>query len=326
MDPKKVEHCLDRAIDFLYRSQLPWGEFKTLASWNFLMIPAYYDSSPFGTGLILHNLKGLNDKRVSKMIDKAITFLLSEKEERGTWRFWTSRNKKRIPPDLDDISVISSGLKLYGVQFEDNKDIVLNNRNKEGLFLTWVLDERHKKNLFWKLAAEDADCVVNVNVLTYLGRSLPEVCSYINGLISEDRSSSYYYPSKLAFFYFVSRAVRFGVTCFKKNRKRIINSVLSCQKKDGSFGNEMETALGLNTLFNLNYFGKETEGGISYLLRGQRKNGGFKKQVYFLGIPWWFLALSPFYGYYGSEEITTGVCIEAFRNYLSQRQFYGEGV
>jgi len=63
MDSKEIANSLDKAIDFLYRSQLPWGEFKTLASWNFLMMPTYYDGSPFGTGLILHNLKGLNDER-----------------------------------------------------------------------------------------------------------------------------------------------------------------------------------------------------------------------------------------------------------------------
>jgi len=208
---------------------------------------------------------------------------------------------------------------LYGVQFEDNKDLVLNNRNKSGLFLTWILDKEQKKDLFWKIAAKDADCVVNVNVLTYLRRPLPEVCAYINKLISENRSNSYYYPSKLAFFYFISRSLKFGVTCFKEGRERIINSVLSCQKKDGSFENEMEAGLGLNTLFNLNYFGKEVEGGIRYLVRRQGENGGFKKQVYFLGVPWWFLALNPLYGYYGSEEITTGICIEAFKNYLLQR-------
>jgi len=35
-----------------------------------------------------------------------------------------------------------------------------------------------------------------------------------------------------------------------------------------------------------------------------------------LGPPFWFLETPPWYRYYGSEELTTALVIEAMKNYL----------
>jgi hypothetical protein len=320
---EKIEDSINRAIDFLYKNQLPWGEFKTYASWNPWFFKSVFDSSPFVTTFVLYCLKDIKEERVKKMTKKALDFLLSEQEKGGIWRFWTKRNNKKLPADLDDISTISFILKINGVSFDDNLQLVSNNKNKDGLFLTWLMDEKYKNNIFWRIVKENVDWVVNANVLLYLGKNDLTVCSYINQVIKMDKFSSIYYPSKLAFYYMVSRAFKHGIASLGENKDKIVQLILDCQKKSGIFGNSLELALSLNALFNFNYYGKEIDSGINYLLERQSVNGSWKKAVFFLGPPFWFLATPPRYRYYGSEELTTAFCIEALKNYLNT---YGKNI
>ncbi len=313
-----VERAASRAIGFLYQNQLPWGEFRTFSSWNRWLIFPFYDPSVFMTAFVLCSLKGVEDERAGEMTKKATDFLLSEKRKGGIWSFWTSKNKKRIPPDMDDTSIVSLSLKCYHIEIEENIPLIMGHRNKEGLFLTWILEERHKKSFFWRLTRRDFDVIINANVLSYLGESIPEVCRFIKKSLDPKGFSSIYYPSILVLYYVVSRGARRGVSCFQEPREEIIKNILARKRKNGSLGNELETALGLNTLFNFNYSGKEIEEGIAYLIRKQRENGSFRRYVFFYGVPWWFMALNPAYRYYGSEELTTAFCLEAFENYGKQ--------
>jgi hypothetical protein len=314
---KKIEDSIDRAIDFLQKNQLPWGEFKTYASWNPWFFGSIFDSSPFVTTFVLYCLKDIQEERVKKMTKKALDFLLSEQEKGGIWRFWTKRNKKKLPADLDDISTVSFILKVNGINFDDNLELILNNKNKDGLFLTWLIDEKYKKSIFWRIVEKNVDWVVNSNVLLYLGKEDRTVCSYINQVIKMDTFSSIYYPSKLSFYYVVSRAFKYGITSLGENKDKIVQSILNCQKKDGSFGNNLESALALNVLFNFNRYSKEIDLGINNLLARQSVNGSWERAVFFLGPPAWFLVVPPFYRYYGSEELTTAICIEALKNSLN---------
>ncbi|MDI6591479.1 MAG: hypothetical protein QME61_00850 [Patescibacteria group bacterium] len=304
-----IENSINRAVDFLYQNQLPWGEFKTLACWNPFMWGSYFDSSPFITSFVLYSLKDLEQKKVKIMTEKAISFLLEEQEKGGLWRFWTSRNKKRVPPDLDDISTISFVLKLNQVSFDNNLQLILNNRNKDNLFLTFIINKEEKYHFSQLIDKfkDYIDCVVNANVLLYLGQNDPWVSSFINQAIRLDQPCSIYYPKKLALFYMVSRAFKNNVTSLGENKELIIKSTLSYQKENGSFGSDLDTALALNTLFNFDYSGKEIDLGINYLLKRQSANGSWKKSFLFLGpFPW---------RYYGSEELTTALVIEAMKNY-----------
>lgn len=308
-DAKKA---INKAIDFLYQNQLGDGEFRTFASWNPWMLPSFFDSSPFVTTFVLYSLKDVKDKRVEIMKKKAIEFLLREKEKGGIWKFWTSKNRKKLPPDLDDISTISFVLKINNIDFEDNTQLILNNKNKDNLFLTWL--KGWKNNTTWWvkpwISKEDVDCVVNANVLLYLGKNDPDVCPFINRVIRSGKPRTIYYPHKLALYYMVSRAYQNNVRLLGKEREMIIKSTLKLQKKNGSFGNSLKNALALNSLFNFNYYGRETELGIDFLLKSQSANGSWKKEVLFLG---------PFpYLFYGSEELTTALVIESLKNYLQK--------
>lgn len=113
----------------------------------------------------------------------------------------------------------------------------------------------------------------------------------------------------------VSRAFKNNITALGENREFIIKSTLSYQKIPGVFGSDLDTALALNTLFNFDYSGKEINSGINYLLKRQLADGSWKKSFLFLGpFPW---------RYYGSEELTTALVLEAMKNYLHQ---YGKNL
>jgi len=311
-----INSSINKAINFLYENQLDYGEFKTLACTDIYMQNCYFDSSPFITTFVLYSIKDIKDKKVEIMTNKAIDFLLDEKESGGIWRFWTSRNTQTIPPDLDDISTISFILKFNNISFDNNLELISDNKNNDNLFFTWITDRKNKEDVCCfmnKTFKNDVDCLVNSNVLLYLGQNDPYVCSYINNAIIFNKTCSlYYYPNALALFYMVSRAFENNVTCFKEAKNKITTTILNYQNKDGSFGSDLDTAFALNSLLNFNYVGNAIDLGISSLLKNQFLNGSWKKSYFFIE-PARQL-------YFGSEELTTALVIEAMKKYVENNK------
>lgn len=102
----RLASAITRGIDFLYKSQLSYGEFRTCASADRdNSHRCYFDSSPFVTSFVVYSLNFSNDPRVQEIKKKALRFFTSEMEYPGVWRYWTSRNHKSIDPDLDDIAL-----------------------------------------------------------------------------------------------------------------------------------------------------------------------------------------------------------------------------
>jgi len=290
-------------IDFLYQSQLPYGEFRTYAcSDEEMRTDCYFDSSPFVTTFVLYSINFVDDPKAKDMMEKAIHFFLEEMDSRGLWKYWTSRNDRNINPDLDDTSCISYILVKNRIPFESNLDIILANRDDQGRFYTWVRDPDREN---------DIDCVVNANVLLYLGenKDTRETCQYLNKVVSDGQedSCSPYYPGRLFLYYMLSRAYFNGASCLHTSRDLIVERVISMQEDDGSFGNELSTALAACTLLNFDDHGPSVFEAIEYILGAQAKDGSWPRAVFFLGP-------AP---YYGSEELTTAICIEALVRYQS---------
>ncbi len=299
---ERINNSISKGIDFLYENQLDYGEFKTYICDDKDLEECLFDSSPFVTTFVLYFFNNMEGEKVEIMTEKALDFLLNEQEEGGIWRYWSSRNDKKISPDLDDISTISFILKTNGIDIDDNYQLIKENVNDDNLFFTWLYSGKERN---------DVDCVVNANVLLYLGENNPSVCSYINEAIKSDESCSVYYLGKLSFFYMVSRAFENNITCFDKSKDEIINYILNHQNKDGSFGNELETAFGLTTLLNFNYSGNEIESSLINLLENQQKDGSWKRKAAFCrGID-----LTESGPYFGSEELTTALALEALKKY-----------
>jgi hypothetical protein len=324
-----VDKVLQTAVGFLQDSQLPHGEFKTQASKNAAMTKAcVFDSSPFTTAYVLYSLGFQQDIRTETMTAKGLKFLQAEMEDGGVWRYWSSRNvaHRVLPPDLDDTACISFLLQQYNLA-PANHGLLLANRTGDGLFYTWLAprDEMPAplKTVIRRLTRgsslplfsisgtlHNVDPAVNANVLLYLGEQ-DETRSVVSYLIKSTKDANLqkgsYYADPLVFYYLISRAFYHGVTPLADTCPTILNALQAHRKSNGSFGNELLTALAVCTWFNFKGDRDSLTDSIIYLLRTRRRSGAWR------AVPMW-LGPAP---YYGSEELTTALCIEALARYIS---------
>lgn len=228
---RRARDALARGLDFLMRSQLPDGQFRVLSSPSAtLSVDCVADSSVFATALVSDALK--NVAGTAAMRERALDFLLTEMDANGLWRHWTRDHPRYrlLPPDLDDTACVSSILAFGGRRIIDNRPLMLANRNRRGLFYTWVapragpilrwravlLQLLHPAALHWiftKTPARplDVDAGVNANVLYHLGER-PEtrpVVTYLLDVIRADAEtrSDKWYDNRFVMYYFLARAL-----------------------------------------------------------------------------------------------------------------------
>lgn len=204
------------------------------------------------------------------------------------WRYWSSRNPnhKRLPPDVDDTACVASALRnhysplLYQLLFGSNTQLILNNRNKQGLFYTWLGIPQERN---------DVDSVVNANVLSYLGDSeeTQAVSDYLNQILLKDQEeeSYLYYLNNLTLYYFISRAYFEGVSSLKASQDAIITKTMS--QEDSAFDSDMNRAMAICTLLNYQYNDMAVlEPRINRLLESQGEDGSWSKAALDNGCFW----------------------------------------
>ncbi|HTP02580.1 MAG TPA: prenyltransferase/squalene oxidase repeat-containing protein [Anaerolineales bacterium] len=328
-DRSRIEAAIARAVEFLEARQLPYGEFKTLAaSDRLLKRKARFDSSPFVTAWVVDCLRSWQSPAVRGMMKNAVRYLRREMEGPGLWRYWSSRNEAHdfLPPDVDDTCCVSAVLQEHGLQPPPNERFILANRNNEGLFFTWIVPrdaspKRMVRDLqplmepaawvVWSMQGllGNVDPGVNANAVMYLGEraeTRPAI-DYLIGVVCGERSadSPSFYPDAITLHYLVSRAYARGVAALGETRGVILQALHAQQSRKGVFKNELLTAFAICTLLNFHECGRILDKPVNHLLKCQRANGGWRGIGAFLGP-------AP---YYGSDELTTAVCIQALARY-----------
>jgi hypothetical protein len=240
-----------------------------------------------------------------------------------------------IPPDLDDLACISYLLRRHDVAFPDNRNFVLGNRDGRGLFYTWLTPRWTalfaprlwravwrqclsplKLYYFWKLnesAPDDVDCVVNANVLLYAGERAETraVIDYLIGIVHrrEEGICDKWHLNPLMFHYAVSRNFYAGLRALSVVREQSIERIVARAQPDGSIGeNVLDTALAACALLNWGATTPELKSAIQFLLESQGTSGEWTRVALYHGGP------KKYYGW-GSEELTTGFCLEALLRY-----------
>ena len=292
-----------RGLRFLHDNQLPYGEFRTYASPSIDMRQTFFDSSIFATTFVLHSVAHIDHPYVAAITNKAISFLAEEMCGLGLFQYFTSKNVRSIDFDLDCTACASVALQRthpfitrgYNVRY------FVENRNEAGLFYTWVGNAA---------STNSVDSVVNANVVLYLGdrEETKSACRYLVDTIkSGHESESYqYYLDNIALYYAVSRAYARGASSLGEAREAVIEKILRSSKDDGSFGNELITACAVCSLANFEYDGVTRLRDAARHLEGrQRADGSWRRE------PMWMAVFRGSSLYFGSEELTTGLCLEA---------------
>ncbi len=296
------EQCapsVQRGLRFLHDNQLPYGEFRTYASPSIDMRRTFFDSSIFATTFVLYSIARIDRPCVTTMTNKAIPFLAGEMRGPGLFQYFTSKNVRSIDVDLDDTacaSVALQGSHPFIIRGHNVRHFI-KNRNEAGLFYTWV--DR-------PTPANNVDSVVNANVVFYLGDrdETESACRYLIDTIKSgyESDSYHYYLDNMILYYAISRAYAHGTSSLSGAREAIIEKVLQSSRDDGSFGNELATACAVCSLANVEYDGvTRLRDAARYLERQQRADGSWRRVAMFHGSG----------VYYGSEELTTALCLEA---------------
>jgi hypothetical protein len=337
MNPSGLDAGVARGLDFLRRSQLPSGEFKAFRSTDGLEKDCVVDSSPFPTALIAYSLGFADPAAAGPMLEKALRFFVAEMEGPGLWRYWTKQHQYHsvIPFDLDDIACVSYVLRRHGVAFPANTGLIFANRNPAGLFYTWMTPRWPpplklsylrvvlrqwlnplKLYYFWKLnesEPHDVDCVVNANVLFYVGggEETRPVVDYLIDIVRRggEACCDKWHLNRFTFYYVLARNFDAGVTALGAVREEVVGRVVGAAQADGRIGeNALETALAVCALLSWNSSPPELERAVGFLLAAQGQEGDWPRVALYYGGP------KKYYGW-GSEELTTGFCLEALLRY-----------
>jgi squalene cyclase len=305
-----------KGIDFLAASQQDGGAFITY-EWRTL----YPDrkrtiDTPFTVSQVLYSLTFCADNSIARGVrEPAAAYLVRQREGPGVWRY--QGRTDRVPPDVDDTSLAWAALKRDGKSIaSDALNAVRASRNADGLFNTWIGDP----STWTHIDTRDIDAVVNLNALLFFGlahENFDAVCTYLLSQVENDgfRRGSIYYPSPLAFTFALSRAYADGgVDCLKKVVPKIRGATLALQEKDGGWGTDYETALGLLTLLNLGERGAPLDRAITLLVSRQMSDGGWALSTVYTGANTWVGGRY----IYGSRDFTTALCVEALAKYLRQ--------
>jgi hypothetical protein len=301
---EKLAPSVRRGLRFLHDNQLPYGEFRTYGSPSIDMRVTFFESSMFVTTFVLYSIARIDQPCVGMMTKKALSFLTEEMCGFGLFQYFTSKNARSIDFDLDCTACASVPLQRSHPFIMGGYNIrhFIENQNEAGLFYTWVGDA---------VMANDLDSVVNANVVFYLGDrdETKSACRYLVDTIkSGHESNSYhYYLDDMTLYYAVSRAYAHGTSSLSGAREAVIKKVLQSRKEDGSFGNELSTACAVCSLANFEYDGvTRLRDAAHYLERRQRADGSWRRVAMWAAMLHQLGVL-----YYGSEELTTALCLEA---------------
>lgn len=330
---QRHDQVIERGLAFLAGRQMSSGELAVLHG-DIANGVLHFESTPFGTALVVLCLQASSHPLGEQICDRACGFLLAEMEEHGAWRHWSRSHSHHtaIPLDVDDTACASLALSQRHQAFPANRRLLLANRDRSGRFYTWLtprLGPIAREADFWRVVVprlfkpmtsamfwrqfdatpRDIDCVVNANVLRYLGEGpgTEAVSRYLvqtierGGAVACDR----WYQSEIALYYAVAACIHNGNASLTHARRTIIARLDGMVNADGAIGSSaLETAMAATTLWRCGGDREIVRRASNWLAGKQGTTGGWPiAELYYSG-PARAVA-------FGSEELTTAFCLEA---------------
>jgi hypothetical protein len=193
-DPQHADdaaRALWAGIRFLEHHQCPGGDFPVyIAHSADMSVGRAPHACLYGAALVVVLLHDCT--AAAALCERAADFIEREAKFSGLWEYFRSdhRHPFRPPTDVDDTALASHALAAMGRQVPNNRSALLGNRDRHGMFFTWILP--WGRPLHWSLAVEmlrqlrwlrayrrcyeatmierdDVDAGINANVLAWLG-------------------------------------------------------------------------------------------------------------------------------------------------------------
>ena len=277
-------------------------------------IPRHFERPPFISAFCALALECCEEARARAICAATRAYLVDTIEYPGLWRYY-----RHLPQDLDSTALCSLviGGHLW-ILLGRNVPQILANRDEEGRFMTWVLED-DEPDVVSRFRIE-ADPVVNANVIAYLG-DCPETRDaqrWLEALITEGNleGSSKWYPDEVAIYYATARAMIRARPALDRLRPILADRILGLRDEEGSFGNILQTAQAVSALHHVGRIDSiDVKCEVERFTGSQREDGSWPELLAFgdQTLKWGTVGWIG----HGSESVTTAFCIEALERLLA---------
>ena len=277
-------------------------------------IPRHFEKPPFVSAFCVLALECCEEARARAICAATRAYLVDTIEYPGLWRYY-----RHLPQDLDSTALCSLVIGTHPwILLGRNVPQILSNRDEDGRFMTWVLEE-DEPDVVSRFRIE-ADPVVNANVIAYLG-DCPETRDaqrWLEALITEGNleGSSKWYPDEVAICYATARAMIRARPALDQLRPILADRILGLMDEAGDFGNILQTAQAASALYYLGCLdGIDAKRLVERFTGSQREDGSWPELLAFgdQTLKWGTVGQIG----HGSEAVTTAFCIEALERLLA---------
>ena len=271
-------------------------------------IPRHFERPPFVSALCVLALESSDEARAKAMCAATKAYLVDTIEYPGLWRYY-----RHLPQDLDSTSLCSLVIGTHPwILLGRNVPRILANRDREGRFLTWMLEEDGPDVV--STFRIEADPVVNANVIAYLGdhAETRDAQRWLEALITEGslEGSSKWYPDTVTIYHAATRAMIRARPALDGLRPILADRILGLRDDNGEFGDILQTAQALSALYNIGSLERiDAKRQAERFIGSQREDGSWPELLAFgdQSLKWGAFGQIG----HGSEAVTSAFCIEA---------------
>ena len=305
----KVLESIDRGLGFLETTIVGNGVWHCIRyNLGDPNIPRHYERPPFVSAYCALALESCEHPKAQAICTSSKQYIVDTMEFPGLWRYY-----RHLPQDLDSTTTCSLVVSDHPwISFGQNITKILSNRDGEGRFNTWILSP-DEPDVVAKFRIE-ADPVVNANVIALLG-DCPEtktIQKWLETLLIEGNleDSSKWYPDNIAICYAIARAVSRTQPALDHLRVPIADYVMASCNKDQGFGNILQTAQAITSLYGTHQLNRIDPRRYSEIILNAQHDDGSWPELLAFGdqkLMWGS------FGQFGhaSESMTSAFCIEA---------------
>ena len=277
-------------------------------------VPRHFEKPPFVSAFCVLALECCEEARAKAICAATRAYLADTVEYPGLWRYY-----RHLPQDLDSTSLCSLVIGAHPwILLGRNVPRILANRDEEGRFMTWVLED-DEPDVVSPFRIE-ADPVVNANVIACLGGH-PETMDarrWLEALITEGdlEGTSKWYPDEVAICYATARAMIRARPALERLRPVLAERILGLRDEEGGFGNILQTAQAVSALHHAGRLdGVDAKHMVEMLTGSQREDGSWPELLAFgdQTLKWGAVGQIG----HGSEALTTAFCIEALERLVA---------